>query len=552
MSREIRLTALGGLGEIGKNLMMLESDEDAILIDCGLAFPHEDMLGVDLVIPDIGYVKKQKRKLRGIVLTHGHEDHVGALPWVLKEVNVPVYGTKLTLGLARRKINEVLTDGGYDFRTVSPRDVVSFGGIRVEFFRVTHSVSDSCGLIIYTDAGILVHTGDFKLDQTPIDGEVFDYHRLAEVGERGVLALLSDSTHADRPGFTPSERDVGEALFRIFSAASNRIIVTTFASNVPRIQQVIDTASYFGRKVAVVGRSMENVVEVALALGYLKAPIGTLVDVEDLDKYPPSKMVILSTGSQGEPLSALHRMSLGEHRHVEIDEGDLVIMAATPVPGNETMVSQTVDNLFRRGARVIYTPESGVHVSGHSSQEELKLILNLVKPRFFIPIHGEYRHLVIHGELAQQTGVAPSRVLIGENGSVFRLTPDRGEIVDVVPTGGIMLDNVGLTHVSEEVLKERRVLAEAGIITISVVLSPSARELASEPSVESRGFMYNTPQDGVLQEISRRTRSYFQALPREVLSDLEFIRHDLEETVTKYVHHETGVRPLVTVNICQI
>ena len=337
MANEVRLIPLGGIGEIGKNLMLLESGPDVIAIDCGIAFPDEDMLGIDLVVPDISYLLERKDRLRGIVLTHGHEDHVGALPYVLPHVNVPVYGTKLTLGLARRKLDESF-EGQVDFRPVAPHDVVTLGSVKVEFFRVTHSVSDSVGLIFTTPAGTIVHTGDFKLDQTPVDGEPTDYYRLAQAGERGVLALLSDSTHADRPGFTPSERVVGETLLQVFQKAKGRIIITTFASNVPRIQQVIYVAHEYGRKGCVVGRSIETVVEVAMNMGYLRAPLGTLIDVADIGKYPLSKVVVLSTGSQGEPLSALSKMALGDHRKVEIVEGDLVIMAASPVPGNETMV----------------------------------------------------------------------------------------------------------------------------------------------------------------------------------------------------------------------
>jgi len=548
MAREIRLIPLGGLGEIGKNLMLLESGQDVLAIDCGLAFPKEDMPGVDLVIPDVSYLMERKDRLRGIILTHGHEDHVGALPYVLSHINVPVYGTRLTLGLARRKMDENF-EGEFDFRVVAPGDSVELGSVTVEFFRVTHSVSDSVGLIIYTPAGILVHTGDFKLDQTPVDGETTDYHRLAMAGDRGVLVLLSDSTHADRPGFTPSERAVGETLAQVFHRAKGRIIVTTFASNVPRIQQVIDAAYQYGRKVCVVGRSMEAVVEVSMNMGFLRAPLGILIDVDDINKYPHSKMVVLSTGSQGEPLSALARMSLGDHKKVEIVEGDLVIMAASPVPGNETMVSRVVDNLFRRGATVIYTPESGVHVSGHGSQEELKLLLNLTRPKFFIPVHGEYRHLIAHGQLAVATGVPPSNVFIGENGTIFRLTPDSGEVFGMVPTKDLYVDGFGVGDVSGSIIKERQSLGEAGAVLVSCVVSRETGALLLEPSIRSVGFISESRENGLMVRASERARQYFSVLPKEVLNRKEMVETELSFIIGRHFKNETGRKPLVVCNI---
>jgi ribonuclease J len=548
MANEIRLIPLGGLGEIGKNLMLLESGPDIIAIDCGLAFPEEDMPGIDLVIPDTSYLVERKDRLRGIVLTHGHEDHVGALPYVLSQVNVPVYGTKLTLGLARRKIDEDF-EGQVDFRVVAPRDSVTLGSIKVEFFRVTHSVSDSAGLILHTPAGVIVHTGDFKLDQTPVDGELTDYARLAEVGERGVLALLSDSTHADRPGYTPSERVVGESLSQVFQKAKGRIIITTFASNVPRIQQVIDVAHDYGRKVCVVGRSMETVVEVATNMGYLRAPLGALIDVSDIGKYPLAKIVILSTGSQGEPLSALSRMAVGDHRKVEIVDGDLVIMAASPVPGNETMVSRVVDNLFRRGATVIYTPESMVHVSGHASQEEQKLVLNLTKPRFFIPVHGEYRHLILHAQLAVATGVPPSNVLIGENGTIFRLTPDEGEIVGIVQTRGILLDGTGAGDIGEGILKERKILGEAGAVFLNCLISRESGTLVSAPALKTSGFTRSEQGETLLADVVDKVKEYFSQVPRESLDRREFLEEDLAAAVQRFLKSETGRRTAVVVSV---
>jgi ribonuclease J len=548
MTNEVRLIPLGGLGEIGKNLMIVETATDAIAIDCGLSFPEDDMPGIDLVIPDVSYLIERKDRVRGIVLTHGHEDHVGALPFVLKDVNVPVYGTRLTLGLARRKLDENF-EGEVDFRVMAPGDIIDFGSIQVEPFRVTHSVSDAVGLILRTPAGTIVHTGDFKLDQTPVDGEPTDYYRLAKAGEEGVLALLSDSTHADRPGFTPSERVVGESLHRVFQRAEGRIIITTFASNVPRIQQVIDVANEYGRKVCVVGRSMEMVVEVSINMGYLRVPMGTLIDVSDLSKYPLSRMVILSTGSQGEPLSALARMAAGDHRKVEIVEGDLVIMAASPVPGNETMVSRVVDNLFRRGANVIYTPESEVHVSGHSSQEELKMMLNLTRPRYFVPVHGEHRHLIMHAELAVATGVAPNNVLIGENGAIFRLTPDRCEIMGMVHTKAIMVDSSGVGEIGDPVLKERKSLSESGAIFVTCVASSETGELLAAPTVRSAGFMKSSRGEAILSDASLRVQDYFTTVSKEGVLRRQVLEEDISSMVQKFVKSETGRRPTVITSV---
>ncbi len=548
--KEVKIIPLGGLGEIGKNLMLVESGPDTVVIDCGLSFPEEDMPGVDLVIPDISYLVEQKDRVRAILLTHGHEDHVGALPYVLPQVNVPVYGTRLTLGLARRKLDE-LFDGDLDFRVVEPRDTVDLGSIQAQFFRVTHSVSDAVGIILETPAGTIVHTGDFKFDQTPVDGEITDYSLLAQAGERGVLALLSDSTHADRPGYTPSEKTVGESLSQVFNSAQGRIIVTTFASNVPRMQQVIDAAHRYGRKVCIVGRSMETVADVATNMGFLRIPMGIMVDVEDIGKYPSSKLVILSTGSQGEPLSALARMSVGDHRKVEIVEGDLVIMAASPVPGNETMVSRVVDNLFRRGADVVYTPESMVHVSGHASQEEQKLMLNLTRPKVFIPVHGEYRHLILHAEMAVATGVSPGNVLVGENGSIFKLTQHGGQIAGSVQTRAVLIDSMGVNDVGDRILKERKTIGELGVIFITFNVQGDSGALVSEPVVRTTGFMRNSKADAMSSEIVAITKDFVNSLAKGALIKPHVVENELAAAVQRYLRSELGRRPQVvcTLNV---
>ncbi len=539
------------MGEIGKNLMLLESGPDLVAIDCGLAFPKDNMPGIDVVIPDVSYLLERKDRLRGIVLTHGHEDHVGALPWVLRDLTVPVYGTRLTLGLASRKMNENF-EGELDFRVVAPRDLIQLGSVTVQPFRVTHSVSDSVGLLIHTPAGEIVHTGDFKLDQTPVDGETTDYGLLAAAGERGVLALLSDSTHADRPGFTPSERTVGENLSHVFQKTNGRIIITSFASSVPRIQQVIDVAHRFGRKVCIVGRSMETVVDVSLNMGYLKAPMGTVIDVEDMSRYPLSKIVVLSTGSQGEPLSVLARMSQGEHRQVQIVEGDLVIMAATPVPGNETMVSKVVDNLFRQGATVIYGPESGVHVSGHASQEELKIMLNLTRPRFFIPVHGDYRHMVIHAGLAEATGVPASNILIGENGSVFRISPYNASIVGTVPTQDVLIDDLGPKAIDDWVLKERQFMGECGVVAVTVGISEKTGDLVGEPVIQTAGFMQGPRAAETAEALDGKIRGYFAQKSRDKKDTLERIEQDLIGLTRRYLRSETGQRPIVLCSVRKV
>ena len=444
--QKLQIIPLGGLGEIGKNMNVIRYGDDMILLDAGLMFPDEDMLGVDLVIPDITYVMENQRCLKAIVLTHGHEDHIGALPYIMKKLSVPVYGTKLTLGILEGRLKENNVDSG-NLRPITPGDSVNAGCFNIGFIRVNHSIPDSVGISIKTPLGMIVHTGDFKFDYTPIDGRMTDFRRFAELGNRGVLVLMADSTNSEKEGHTPSEKTVGLAFDREFSSAAGRIIVATFSSNVHRIQQVIDTAVKYRRKVAILGRSMVNVVNISLELGYIHAPEGIIIDVEDIMNYPANKIVIITTGSQGEPMSALTRMALSDHRQVDIIQGDTVIISATPIPGNEKLVAKTVDNLMRLGANVIYSRNDGIHVSGHASREELKLMHNLIKPKFFIPVHGELHHLFAHAKLAEELGMSKDRIFVGENGYIFEFTRDRGKIVGRINWGVIMVDGLGVGDV---------------------------------------------------------------------------------------------------------
>ncbi|MGE5543205.1 MAG: ribonuclease J [Bacillota bacterium] len=547
----VSVVAMGGFGEIGKNMMALRYRNEIIVIDCGLAFPEEEMLGVDVVIPDITYLLENREMVKAIILTHGHEDHVGGLPYVLKQLPVPVYGTKLTLGLVKRKLHEHGMDDP-DLREIQVRQTLVIGRFKIEFFRVNHSIADCVGVAVHTPVGTIVHSGDFKFDQTPVDGQVADFYRLAELGDGGVLALLSDSTNADRPGYTPSERTVGKSLREILASEKSRILVASFASHVLRIQQVITAAVEFGRKVAVVGRSMENVVEVALELGYLDVPKKTLVDVEEAARMAPGKVVILTTGSQGEPMSALARMSTGEHKKIDIMPGDIVIIAASPVPGNETTVMRTIDNLFRRGARVIYEASAGVHASGHASQEELKLMLNLVRPKYFVPIHGEYRHLVHHAELAEHVGVPRKNILIGENGSVFEFSRDRAKMGEKVAFGNIMVDGLSVGDVGSVVLRDRKQLAEDGILIVVVAVDKETWEVLSGPDVVSRGFVYVRESEELMDGARESVRTTVEACIANGTRDWTSVKSAIKGALSTFFHERVGRRPVILPVIMEV
>lgn len=541
----VYVVPLGGLGEIGKNMMVIRHQDDAIIIDAGLAFPEEEMLGIDIVIPDISYITEENLTVQGIVLTHCHEDHVGALPYLLQRVRAPVYGTKLTLGLVEGKLAEFGIGDEAGLVEVATRQPTKIGPFSVEFFRVNHSTADCVGLAIRTPVGLIVHTGDFKFDHTPVDGRVSDFQRLADIGGSGVLLLMSDSTNADRPGFTPSEKVVGETFDAIFSEHKGRILVTSFASNVPRIQQVINAAVRYQRKVSVVGRSMEYVVDVATDLGYLEAPPDTIVSMEDLKHLDENRAVILTTGSQGEPMSALTRIAVGDHRRVEIRKGDLVIIAASPVPGNEKMVSRTIDNLFRRGAKVIYEPESLVHVSGHASREELKLMVNLVRPRFFLPVHGEYRHMVHHADLALDLGIPPENVVIGENGIILELTRDSCRVTGRAPSGNVLVDGLGVGDVGTVVLRDRKLLAQDGIVVAVIAIDKDEGFLSSGPDIISRGFIYVKESEPLIEEAKSELRALLEASFEKGPPDWGVIKSDTKDLLGRYFFEKTGRRPMI-------
>ncbi|MGE5561367.1 MAG: ribonuclease J [Chloroflexota bacterium] len=543
---KLQIVPLGGLGEIGKNMMAVSCGDDMILIDAGLTFPEEEMLGIDIVIPDMSYVLEHKDRLRGVLLTHGHEDHIGALPYLLRQVQVPVYGTKLTLGFVQGKLAEHGLNLGDNAHIVKPRDRVRVGCFDIEFFRVNHSIADAVGLGIHTPLGLIVDTGDFKLDQTPVDGEVFDLQLLARFGQEGVLVLISDSTNAERSGFTPSERIVGQRLRDVFRQASGRVLVATFASNVHRMQQVIDAAAELGKRVAAVGRSVINTVDIATDLGYLHAPPGTLVDIDEANKLPPERVILITTGSQGEPMSALSRIAMDDHRKIEIKPGDTVVVAATPVPGNEKFVARTVDHLFRRGAKVIYGAESGVHVSGHASSEELKLVLNLTRPKFFIPAHGEYRHLIRHAELAKSVGIEPQNVFVAENGSVLEFTGERGVMLkERVTAGHVLVDGLGVGDVGTVVLRDRKQLAEDGVLIAVLAIDQQSGELVSGPDVVSRGFVYVRESEELLEETKLRIREAVARACDGKPPEWQAIKAEVRDSLARFLYERTRRRPMI-------
>jgi ribonuclease J len=540
----LRLIPLGGLGEVGKNMMALEYGNDIVVIDCGVLFPEEEMLGVDLVIPDISYLIERRKKVRAILITHGHEDHTGALPYVLPRLKVPVYAPRLAHGLISVKLKEHRLLREADLRMVTPGDTIELGAFRVEYFRVCHSIPDAMGLIIKTPVGTIVHSGDFKIDHTPVDGNTTDLTRIAQAGAEGVLLLLSDSTYAELPGYTPSEQVVGEALDQAVGEATGRVLVTTFASLISRIQQVIDAAEHHRRKVAVVGRSMEQNVEISRKMDYLRIPRGLLLGVREAKKLPPERVVFVTTGSQGEPTSALVRMANRDHRDLQVMPGDTVILSASPVPGNETVVGRTIDNLLRQGARVLYERVATVHVHGHASQEELKMMLNLARPRFFVPVHGEYRHLSAHASLAYEVGIPDSNIFVLEDGDVLELTPTGGKVGESVPAGHIYVDGLSTWGTGNPVLRDRRVLAGDGIVTVIVARDKATGQLASPPKVVSSGFLEPDETHDLFQRVSSAVEKALtsDAKPR---SGGRLTRAKVKETAGKLLYKETGRRPMI-------
>ena len=543
---KLKIIPLGGLDEIGKNMTVFEYGDDIIIVDCGLAFPGTDMLGVDLVIPDITYLRKNAQKIRGIFLTHGHEDHIGSLPYVLKEYNVPVYGNKLTLGLVRRKLAEHRMDKTAMLIETAPGSIIERGCFKVEFIKVNHSIPDAAGFAIKTPVGTVLHTGDFKIDTTPIHGRPIDLARIGELGKEGVLLLMADSTNAGRPGMASSEKKVGKALVSIFEGAQDkRIIVASFASNVHRVQQIIDASVKFGRKVAASGRSMESVIAVAHELGYLKMPKGTLIPLEQVSKYPPNKITLITTGSQGEPMSALYRMAFSDHRTVTVNQNDLIIISASPIPGNELFVSRVINELEKLGATVVDNKMADVHVSGHACQEELKLILGLVKPKFFMPVHGEYHHLTCHAKLAVETGMDESRVFLGANGNVLELSKDSAKITGSVQSGQVMVDGTGVGDVGNIVLRDRRILSQEGIIMVVAAIDQKTGTVVSGPDIVSRGFIYVRENEDLMGEAQKVVDA---ALKKSLArGNLEWaaLKNDMKDALAHFIMSKTKRAPMI-------
>lgn len=547
--------ALGGVGEIGKNMYVIQHEEDIVVVDAGLKFPEEDMLGIDIVIPDISYLLENRDKVRGILITHGHEDHIGGLSYVLKQLNVPVYGTKLTLGLIESKLKEAGLLGETTRIVIHADSEVDLGTIRASFFKTNHSIPDSIGVALDTPEGTIVHTGDFKFDHTPVNGQYADLHRMAEIGQRGVLALLSDSTNAERPGYTPSEKNVGEELEDIFHKSSQRVVVATFASNVHRVQQVINAAIATNRYVAVVGRSMVNVVSIASELGYLHIPEGMIIEPEEVNKLAADRVVILCTGSQGEPMSALTRMARSTHRKVDILPGDTVIIAATPIPGNERYVGRTVDELFRLGANVIYGPGSvsGVHVSGHGSQEELKLMLNLIKPKYFIPIHGEYRMLKQHAQLGEDVGIDRSHIFVIDNGETVEFQDGMARKGSKVQAGNVLIDGLGVGDVGNIVLRDRKLLSQDGILVVVVTLSKQdGGSIVSGPDIISRGFVYVRESEGLLDEANKIVTSTLNKLMHDKVNEWASLKTNVKDALGRFLYEQTRRRPMILPIIMEV
>ncbi len=550
-SQKLQIIPLGGLGEIGKNMTVIRVDDEILLIDSGLMFPDEDMLGIDLVIPDITYLLENRDLIKAIVLTHGHEDHIGALPYVLKQLNVPVYGTRLTLGILEGRLKENNVDSS-NLHPVMQGDIVNIGCFSVGFIRVNHSIPDAVGLSIKTPVGMIVHTGDFKLDYTPVDGKMTDFRRFSELGNKGVLVMMADSTNAEREGHTPSEKTVGAAFDKAFHNAKGRIIIATFSSNVHRIQQAIDTACRYKRKVAVLGRSMVNVVSISLELGYINAPEGTLIDIDEINNYQMSQVVIITTGSQGEPMSALTRMAMSDHRKVSIVPGDTIIISATPIPGNEKLVSKTIDNLLKLGANVIYGKSEGIHVSGHASQEELKLMHNLVRPKFFIPVHGEYRHLVKHAKLAEDLGMPKENIFISENGQILEFTRDKGVVAGKVTSGRVLVDGLGVGDVGNIVLRDRRQLSQDGILIIVVTMEKTSGRVVSGPDIVSRGFVYVRESEALMDEARDRVRQALEKCEDEKITEWSTIKSNVRDALGRYLFEKTRRRPMILPIIMEI
>lgn len=543
---------LGGLGEVGKNMMAIKCNDEILVIDSGLMFPEEELLGIDIVIPDISYLLENKDMVKGVVLTHGHEDHIGALPYVLRDLNVPVYGTKLTMGLLETKLKEATHVHNPRLHVVKPREMFKVGSFSIELLRTCHSIPDSVAVAVHTKYGVILHSGDFKFDQTPVDGQITDFQRIAELGNQGVLVLLSDSTNVEKPGYSVSEKIVGKNLDDLFRSAKERVIIATFASNVHRIQQVVTSAYNHGRKIAIAGRSMVNVVGVAQDLGYLTIPEGILVELDEINNYPRSQIILLTTGSQGEPMSALTRIAMSDHRRVQIEPGDTVILSANPIPGNEKLVAKVVDMLFKLGAEVVHESGAGVHVSGHACKEELKLLINLVRPKYFMPVHGEYRMLLKHAQLAKQVGIPEENVFVAENGNVLEFNNERGGIAGKVPSGRVLIDGLGVGDVGNIVLRDRKQLSQDGILIVVVTLNRELKQVVAGPDMVSRGFVYVREADQLMGEAKERVKVCLDKCLEKNIVEWASLKASLRDVLGKYLYEKTRRRPMILPIIMEV
>ena len=544
---KLKVIPLGGLNEIGKNMTVLEYEDDIIIVDCGLGFPDEDMPGIDLVIPDISYLEANRDKIRGICLTHGHEDHIGAIPYVLRSLNIPIYGTRLTLGIIQNKLSEHRLPEEPILKCVKAGDTIRLGVFTVEFIRVNHSIADACCLAIATPVGMVVHTGDFKLDTTPIEGEMMNLTRLGEIGRRGVLLLMCESTNAERPGYTPSEKKVGKSLEYIFTMHSDkRIVIATFSSNVHRVQQIIDASAHHGRKVAVTGRSMLNIIGAAIELGYMHVPDGLLIELSEMKRYKPEELTLITTGSQGEPMSALYRMAFGDHREVTLTQNDLVVLSSNPIPGNEKLVGRIINELAKNGVRVLHDSSVEVHVSGHACQEELKLMQALLKPKFFMPVHGEYRHLMANRELAHEIGIPDGNVFISDIGKVLELTKNSAAFNGTVPAGKVLVDGYGVGDVGNIVLRDRRHLAQDGLIVIVVGIDEEAGLLLSGPDMISRGFVYVREAEDMMEEARQIAIETVNSclMSRKGFDQMQ-VKTRLKDELTRFFYAQTKRKPMI-------
>lgn len=550
-TNKIKVMALGGLNEIGKNMTVIEYKDEIIVIDAGMSFPDDEMLGVDVVIPDISYLIKNKDKIKGIFITHGHEDHIGALPYILKKINIPIYGAKLSIGLIQVKLKEHKINNA-KLNVVSPRDIIKLSHMEVEFIKNNHSIPDACSIAVHTDQGIIYHTGDFKIDLTPIVGEVMDIHRICELSKKGVLLLLADSTNAEQPGSTMSEKTVGAGLDDLFRKASNsRIIVATFASNIHRLQQIINTAEKFNRKVAVSGRSMVNVVAVATELGYLNIPDNMLIDLNDISKYEDNEVVLITTGSQGEPMSALARMASAEHKKVEIKRGDLIIISAHPIPGNEKLISKVINSLFEKGAEVVYD-ESDIHVSGHAKQEELKLMHRLVRPKFFMPAHGEYRMLKIHAELAEELGMPSQNIFVNKTGDVLEIDRNSAKVTGTIPTGNVLVDGLGVGDVGNIVLRDRKHLSEDGLMIVVVTISKEDGRVLAGPDIISRGFVYVRESEDLMDGAKNVIKDVLRDCEDRNIKEWAYLKNNIKENLKEYLYQKTKRNPMILPIIMEV